>query len=369
MNPVARRELQERFRSLRSPLLLSVWVLAAGALTFLSYLIARSTAESRLGSFGLSGLGSVFAASSMGAFILHSLLLGLLTAAVFVVPGQAAVTIVGERERQTLPLLQVSQLTGARIVTGKLASSLAFIMLLLVVALPLLVIPVLLGGVTVTQALLGMLMVAATAVTIGAVSMWISARARSVQGAVLGSYVVGAALVLGSFALVAAEALLLRPDDTGSTRYTQGLPRDDGRELYSSWINPYLGLVDASSDVLRFGGEIVTSPYQPFRSVLIKRQGFAAASVDLLYDPFARFGPGGGAVIFEDRGAFVSGAAQMLPAPTAVDPVRGHIWWRVLVFEAILTAFALWRSTRLVTVPRRRLVRNRRQPEEVGDAA
>ncbi|MBA2336993.1 MAG: ABC transporter permease subunit [Acidimicrobiia bacterium] len=374
MNPVARRELQERFRSLRSPLLLSVWVLAAGALTFLSYLIARSTAESRLGSFGLSGLGSVFAASSMGAFILHSVLLGLLTAVVFVVPGQAAVTIVGERERQTLPLLQVSQLSGWRIITGKLASSLAFILLLLVVALPLLVIPVLLGGVTVLQAVMGMAMVAGTAVTIGAISMWISARAKGVQGAVLGSYVVSAALVMGSFALVAAEVLLLRPDDTGSTRYSQGMPRDDGRELYSSWINPYLGLVDASSDVLRFGGEIVTSPYQPFRSVLIKRQGFAAASVDQLYDPFARFGGGfadGQAILVREGGVFDGGfvaQAQMLPSPTEVDPIRGHIWWRVLIFQALVTALALWRSSRLVTVPRRRVIRSR-APQEAPDAA
>ncbi len=267
----------------------------------------------------------------MGPFILHSLLLGLLTAAVFVVPGQAAVTIVGERERQTLPLLQVSQLSGTRIITGKLASSLAFILLLLVVSLPLLAVPVLLGGVTIAQAVMGMVMVAGTAVTIGAVSMWISARARSMQGAVLGSYVVAAALVFGGFALVAAEVVLLAPDDTGRTRYSQGLPRDDGRELYSSWVNPYLGLVDASSEVLRFGGEIVPSPYQPFRSVLIKRQGFAAADADMLYDPFARFGGGVAEGAFlEDRAV-----AQVGDLADAARPHRGGPDpWRHLVAGA-----------------------------------
>ena len=249
---------------------------------------------------------------------------GLLTAAVFVVPGQAAVTIVGERERQTLPLLQVSQLSGTRIVTGKLASSLAFILLLLVVSLAPPGGPGAARGRDHRPGGDGVVMVAGTAVTIGAVSMWISARARSMQGAVLGSYVVAAALVFGGFALVAAEVVLLAPDDTGRTRYSQGLPRDDGRELYSSWVNPYLGLVDASSEVLRFGAEIVPSPYQPFRSVLIKRQGFAAADADVLYDPFARFGGG------VSEGAFLEGdvvapgrRSQMLPAPTVVDPIRG----------------------------------------------
>ncbi len=356
MNPVARRELQERFRTLRSPLLISVWVLALGMLTFLSYLVARSSAETRIDDSGLAGLGSVFAASSMGPYILHAVLLGLLTAAVFVVPGQAAVAIVGERERQTLPLLQVSQLSGTRIVVGKLASSLAFILLLLVVALPLLVVPVLLGGVTVGQAVMGVVMVAGTAITIGAVSMWISARARSVQGAVLGSYVVAAVLVFGGFALVAAEVLLLAPEDTGRTRYSQGLPRDDGRELYSAWVNPYLGLVDASSEVLRFGAEIVPSPYQPFRSVLIKRQGFAAADADVLYDPFARLGGGvSGGFVEGDRAFPAAEITQMLPAPTVADPIRGSIWWRVLVFQTLVTVLALWRASRLVTVPRQKV--------------
>ena len=379
MNPVARRELQERFRTLRSPLLISVWVLALGMLTFLSYLVARSSAETRIDDSGLAGLGSVFAASSMGPYILHAVLLGLLTAAVFVVPGQAAVAIVGERERQTLPLLQVSQLSGTRIVVGKLASSLAFTLLLLVVALPLLVVPVLLGGVTVRQAVMGVVMVAGTAITIGAVSMWISARARSVQGAVLGSYVIAAVLVFGGFALVAAEVLLLAPEDTGRTRYSQGLPRDDGRELYSAWVNPYLGLVDASSEVLRFGAEIVPSPYQPFRSVLIKRQGFAAADADALYDPFARFGGGvSGGFVEGDRAFPMAETAQMLPAPTVADPIRGPIWWRVLVFQALVTLLALWRASRLVTVPRQKVTwlpgRNGRgaaEPErvEVGAGA
>ncbi len=322
MNPVARRELQERFRTLRSPLLISVWVLAAGVLTFLSYVVARNSAETRIDASGLAGLGSVFAASSMGPFILHS--------------GPARVAH-RRRLRRARPggghhrrgagasdspaRSQVSQLSGTRIMVGKLASSLAFTCCCWWSPLPLLVVPVLLGGVTVGQAVMGVVMVAGTAVTIGAVSMWISARARSMQGAVLGSYVVAAVLVFGGFALVAAEVLLLAPDDTGRTRYSQGLPRDDGRELYSAWVNPYLGLVDASSEVLRFGGEIVPSPYQPFRSVLIKRQGFAAADADTLYDPFARLGGGVSSGLVEGDRAFPVAERR----PDAACPPRSPI--------------------------------------------
>ncbi len=364
-NPVAARELQERFRTLRSPILISVWIIAAGILTFLAYAFARDVAENRLAGGGGAGLGSVFAASSMGSFILHALLLGLLTAVVFVVPGQAAVAIVGERERQTLPLLQSSQLGAASIVMGKLISSLAFILLLLVVVLPLLVIPILLGGVTVWEALGGLLIVGITAVTVGSLSIWISARAKSMQGAVLGSYVISAALVFGTMGLVVAEVLLLEPEDTGRTRYQGGVARDDGRELYSSWLSPYVGLVDASTDILKFGREVVTSPYEPFRQVLVMRQGFELGS--WLYD----FGGGGGVgfAVAEPAMMMDFGNVAMVEAPSfarEVEPLRGPVWWRNIVFQVLLSALAITLATRLVKAPRKRmrLVRRRRGGSE-----
>ncbi len=371
-NPVAARELQERFRTLRSPILISVWILAAGALTFLAYIVAREAAETRLAGSG-AGLGSVFAASSMGSFILHAVLLGLLTAVVLIVPGQAAVAIVGERERQTLPLLQSSQLSGFSIVMGKLISSLAFILLLLVVVLPLLVIPVLLGGVSVWEALWGLLMVGLTAVTVGALSIWISARARSMQGAVLGSYVLAALLVFGSLALVVAEVFLAEPEDTGRTRYQGGIARDDGREIYSSWLRPYIALVDASTDTLRFGREVVISPYEPFRQVLALRQGFAMGS--LLYD----FGGGGGddgwvtfaraepAVLAFDSVAVMG--MQETRTVRQVDPIRGQVWWRNVVFQLTVTALAILLATRLVKAPRKGLRMRRRGRSRSAAAA
>jgi ABC-type transport system involved in multi-copper enzyme maturation permease subunit len=369
MNPVARRELQERFRTLRSPILLSLWVLAAGMLTFLAYVTARDAATSRLEGAGL-GLGSVFAASSMGRFIFQLVLIGLMVAIVFVVPGQAAVTIVGERERQTLPLLQASQLSAGRIVVGKLLSSLAFVLLLLVATTPLMVIPVLLGGVTIRDVLAGIGMVMAAGVMLGAVSIWVSARAKSIQGAVLGSYVWTVGLVLGTLALVVAELLLVGPDDLGRTRIENGIPRDDGRELYTSWLNPFVGMVDASSDVLEFNNELVASPYLPFRAVLLKRQGFETSDAGDLYAPNflgrSQFFGDEPAIFFE-RG-FIGQPNVETSGPVKAEPKRSAVWWRTLVFEAVATALALFAATRLVKVPRRR-IRVVRRREGVSDAA
>jgi ABC-type transport system involved in multi-copper enzyme maturation permease subunit len=362
VNPVARRELQERFRTVRSPLLLGAWVVAAGVLTFLAYVYAHSAAEDRLSSLGYLNLGSLFASASMGRFILHAILLGLLTAVVFVVPGQAAVAIVGERERQTMPLLQVSQLTAWQIVVGKLMSALAFILLLLVATVPLLAIPVLLGGVTIWNAMAGVGMVAATAVTVGAVSMWVSSRAKSVQGAVLGSYVVAVGLVIGSLALLLAEVYLVgpAPDELGPVRIVSGVPRDTGRELYSSWFSPYVGMVDASSDVLDFRPDVVSSPYTPFWQVLLKRQGYAASSVDSLFGVYGGFG--GIDIGFVDEiGLSRSTIAQS--GAVAAAPIRGPVWMRTLLFEVLLTLLALVAAARAVKVPRQRMhVLRRKEP-------
>ncbi|HEX9645602.1 MAG TPA: ABC transporter permease subunit [Acidimicrobiia bacterium] len=369
MNPVARRELQERFRTLRSPLLLSVWVLAIGVVTFLAYLYASQRADDRLAEFssaGVAGFGSVVASSSMGRFMLHALLLGLLSAVVIVVPGQAAVTIVGEKERQTLQLLQVSQMSSVRIVIGKLLSAIAYILLLLVASTPLLVIPVLLGGVSVWDVLGGVGMVMAAAVLIGSISMWVSARAKSVQGAVLGSYVWAVALVAGTFALVLAEVLLLVPDDPEGRRIQNGVARTDGYEVYSAWLNPYMGMADASTDVLEFRPEIVTSPYGPLRDVLVARQGITPTAAASLYDPYQGLVGGdepgfprplglGPQIDFDlGGGAQIPIVGRSTGTTRTFDAIRSAVWWKTLVFELVVSVLTLVAAARLIRVPRRR---------------
>lgn len=342
MNPVARRELQERFRTIRSPLILSVWVLAAGVVTFLAFVVASNAASSQLDNVSASGIGSVAAASSIGKFVLHSLLLGMIVAILFVVPGQAAVAVVGERERQTLPLLQVSQLSSWRIIIGKLWSALAYISLLLIATTPLLVIPVLLGGVTIGNVLAGLGMVAVTAVMVGAVSLWVSARATSMQGAVLGAYVWTVVIVVGAMGMLIAEFFLLEPDDMGSERIVAGLSRDQGRELYSTWFNPIIGMVDASADATDFTTQVVASPYRVFQGPLVARQGFDPADLNRLnlqvFD--GRFEPG-----------FGGGSITVLTR-REVPPIRGAVWPKTLLFQVLLTAAALWAAQRKIQVPR-----------------
>lgn len=351
MNPVARRELSERFRTLRSPVMLSLWVLTAGGITFLTYLFARARVDDQLRYFGFGGGGSVLASASMGRFILHAILLALLTAVVLVVPGQAAVSVVGERERQTLPLLQVSQLSSRNIVFGKLASSLAYILLLLVATTPLLVVPVLLGGVTIWQVLAGVGMIVVTAVMLGAVSLWVSARAKSIQGAVAGSYLWTVVLTGFTLVVLLAEILLTGPAQL-QTRFDGPLPRDEGRELYASWVNPYIGLVDASSEPLQFTTELLNSPYDPFTRVLLKRQGygFNVTSSSSFFSPEIFFERG----FAGDIGGF-AGPADPFSSSSFQEPIRGSVWPRSLIFQVLVAGGALALASRRLRVPAGRI--------------
>ena len=205
----------------------------------------------------------------------------------------------------------------------------------------------------------GVGMVIAAAVLIGALSMWASARAKSAQGAVLGSYVLTVALAFGSLALVVAETLLIVPDEPPGRSIQSGIVRTDGYEVYISCVNPYLGMIDASTNVLEFGPEIVTSPYGPLRSILTERQGIDSAVAEAQYNPFPGLTVSSGGRDFDQFGQ-VSGAST-IRATRTLEPIRSGVWWRTLIFEAIATVLALFAAARLVRVPRRRSRRAQRR--------
>lgn len=373
MNPVAAREVRERFRSLRSPLALSLWAMLFGLVAVTAYALAR--AETNHAYAGFQGLGSsVLVATGVGRQMFHVMLILLMAGVLLLVPAQAGVAIVGERERTTLRLLQVSQLSASQIVLGKLASSLGFVFLLLVVAAPLLVIPVLIGGVTVAQVLAGLGMIAATAVATGAMALAASARARTTQGAVLSSYLWVFGLGFGTMLLLLVEVFFLGP-----SRYQSGfagqvgfeVSRDEGRELYSAHLNPFIALIDVTGNPLRYESNLIASPFEEFtvrqfNRVLLKRQGFAFRVTSdpnfgssLLGSLGGSFGP------FPIGGRFFEGdtvAAQPIqPAEaTTFEAIRPSVWPWTLGILLSLTVLSVWSAIRQVTVPRRRLLRVRR---------
>ncbi|ABO49891.1 conserved hypothetical protein [Desulforamulus reducens MI-1] len=158
-NPVLLKELRQRFRSYRSPLIIALYLMVLGGfLLGIMYLEWRDAAY-----YFQPG-------SSKGTFTILSVAqLGLLA---FVVPGLTAGVISGERERQTLNVLLTTELSPLSIIVSKLISACSFTALLLIATLPLYSLVFMFGGLAPVQVLgvLGfflvtMLMFAAIGVT------------------------------------------------------------------------------------------------------------------------------------------------------------------------------------------------------------
>jgi ABC-2 type transport system permease protein len=336
MNPVLRREVLERFRTRRAPWFLFFWTIGIGLLGYVSYLVSQQVSTSIL--------GRLLATEYMGRFLFQAMALLMMTTVILIVPGVTALSIVSERERQTLPLLQVTQLSPLQLILGKLSSSMSYFLLLLVAVAPVVAIPLLFGGMSFGDVFAALAMMLATAVMLGSASIAISSRARSSRGAVAGSYAFAFVIAFITFALVLAELLLLRPSN-------QTLIPPRGREFYSSWLNPYVGMVDAIRVPLRAQTNFTFTPFVPIDALIYARQGSGGG---LFF---------GGIPLLREEAM----ALEMIAPPidgevgALIRLRRGPIWVRTLVLYAAFTALALLRAAQVVRTPARRiLLTNRR---------
>ncbi|MCQ3804903.1 MAG: hypothetical protein OXC98_13370 [bacterium] len=305
MNPVLAREARQRFRGRWSWLVITGWVIAVGLLTYLFYFVGRNISIDIFSLRGpLSGLNQA------GQWVFDGMSLVLLTAVAFMVPGLTALSVVGERQRQTLHLLQITQVTPLGIVMGKLFSSVGYFLLLILAVVPLLGIPLAFGAIGLVDVLVVMAMLVLVVAMLASVSIWVSALAKSNRAAVALSYLLAVAIFFGSFVLMGVEALVIRDD-----------VEDDGRELVSTWINPYVAMADAvyfPYDGLEgfFDTPEIPTPMFPFEALVSLRQGD-----DL---------PDGGLLGF-----------RRIPG-----------WIATTLIYGLVIALCLWRAARLVTAPR-----------------
>ncbi len=131
-NPIMRKELRGRMRAGRTFVTLSVYVALLSL--FLPGVYAMLVDSS---AFSPSPYSAAYSMEEIGKTLLgmvvgmEMLLIG------FIAPTLTTSAISGERERQTYDLLRVTLLPARTLVAGKLAAALAYVGLLLVVAVPL----------------------------------------------------------------------------------------------------------------------------------------------------------------------------------------------------------------------------------------
>lgn len=175
-NPIFAFSARRRMRSPRTALLLTLYGLAVlifGVVTAFSALLQPAVTIDTM-SKGMEGY--IF------MLIFQFVLLLLVT------PALTSGSISGERERQTLELLLVTNTGSLRIVLGKLMESLAIVLLMIVATLPAMCLPLIVGGITFVQILEGLLFLAVEAFACLSVGILASALFRRTVAATVVAY-------------------------------------------------------------------------------------------------------------------------------------------------------------------------------------
>lgn len=109
---------------------------------------------------------------------------------ILIAPAMTSASVAGERERQTLDLLLVTNTGSVRIVLGKVMESFAVLALLIVCGLPVMCLCLLTGGVSLAQILIGELFLLAEAFACVSIGVFCSSVSRSTVLSGVLSYVV-----------------------------------------------------------------------------------------------------------------------------------------------------------------------------------
>lgn len=267
-NPLFSREIKRRMRSLRGPIVLTVYLAILAAVVFTT---ERSMSRD-------AGFGDPFASAVIGRTVFHYILFFMLMMVCFLVPGFVAGSFTTEREQRTLSLLQVTLMKPRTIVLGKLASSMSFLMLLIVATVPLVSISFILGGVSPLDVLRGFAMVIFTGLTFALVGIGMSANLKRTVSATVLTYGLVATLTIGTVITYGLAVLMAERN-----RPNFGQER---KHVYTLVLNPFVGTASAIQG--RDSGSF--QQRSPFDALF----SFLAAQPDTLLR--ARAGAGGVAI-------------------------------------------------------------------------
>ena len=166
LNPIMAFSATRRMRSFKTMLIVIAYVAALLllALAFLGSFIPDAVYLNTM---------------TRGPMCYLALLIAQFTLIILIAPAMTSASIAGERERQTLDLLLVTNTGSFRIVIGKVMESFAVLALLIVCGLPVMSLCLLTGGVSLVQILIGELFLLAEAFACVSIGVFCSSVARS----------------------------------------------------------------------------------------------------------------------------------------------------------------------------------------------
>ncbi len=189
-NPVLQRELLINLRMTRAFVLLLFYLGLLGLVVFLAWPAQRQLDLTTNPEESRRLVNYVF----LGQYLLASLM----------APSFAAGSITGEKERKSYEMLLASPLRPGAIVLGKLLASLAHLLLLIFASLPIVMLCLPLGGVSLYEVLALYLALILSVVTFGMISLAASSYFRRTSASLLVTYLVILPLAMMAVTLWAA---------------------------------------------------------------------------------------------------------------------------------------------------------------------
>lgn len=231
IDPILSFGAKRRMRSLSTPILLTLY---ASLLALMAYFTIYSP-------FMGAGITlRTMRSSVQGYGFMIALQFALL---VLIAPAMTAGSISGERERQTLDLLLVTNTGSVRIVIGKLLESFGFLALLVLCSLPMLSLVLLTGGADFGQVMVSVLFLLIVAFAGLSVGLFCSTLCRRTVSATVTAYLVmlgiGIVTLIPLWNDVHQIDLLYQAMDNAGREFTA---MDYNAISFS--INPALGLFD-----------------------------------------------------------------------------------------------------------------------------
>jgi ABC-type transport system involved in multi-copper enzyme maturation permease subunit len=180
------KELRWRMRGRRAYVIVSAYVAILGLLAFTVYQVAAGAAVQQVDPTGFGrpvpGNGVSAAASALigqaifGVILVLQTLLTLLLA-----PALTSGGVSMEREKQTLELLITTPVSTLGLVIGKLASSLAYVLLLILASIPLMSLGFVFGGIAPDDVIRAYVVLFAAAFAMGSIGLFLSAWLKRTQ--------------------------------------------------------------------------------------------------------------------------------------------------------------------------------------------
>ena len=286
------KELRSRMRGRRAFIILTAYLGVLALITYGVYVVIGPFVAENAGQVGV-GTSQANASRSIGQWIFSVLSVFQIILVSMMAPAFTAGQISLEREKQTLDLLITTPMRPSAIVIGKLVTALAFVVLMIVAAIPITAIVLMYGGASIDDIVRQQVLLLSVAVGFGAIGLFASALMRRTQAATVVAYGAVLALTLGSAMTY--------------TFWTEIANRDQGFIVGARpaapeqlrWVNPMIGMLDVVARVEIDGPTRFTAPlYQLFGEDLATSGtgfdcgGFGCDVLEPRPDPAFDVGPG-----------------------------------------------------------------------------